>query len=126
MRLQRSRGVRRGRKLDRSINLGWHGLRATDRRPRWHLVYFALAAFDLLAVLISLGLNHHLATLYDELRALARRFMRPERSDHTLEPTGLVHEAYVRLHSGAPVEWQGRTHFMAVAARAMRRVLPRM
>lgn len=63
------------------------------------------------------------ATLYDELRALARRFMRSERMDHTLEPTALVHEAFVRMRDGAPVAWRDRAHFLAVAAKQMRRVL---
>ncbi len=61
--------------------------------------------------------------VYDELRHLARRFLRKERSEHTLEPTALVHEAYARLIQQDRVHWQGRTHFFAVAAQMMRRVL---
>jgi len=60
--------------------------------------------------------------VYDELRRLARAQMRREPADHTLQPTGLVHEAYVRL-VGADLDWQDRNHFLSVAARAMRRVL---
>jgi len=60
--------------------------------------------------------------LYDELRAIARRYMRHERPDHTLQPTALVHEAYLRLRT-ARISWQGRTHCLALAAREMRRVL---
>jgi len=60
--------------------------------------------------------------VYDELRRLARAQMRREPQDHTLQPTGLVHEAYVRL-VGADLDWQDRNHFLSVAARAMRRVL---
>jgi len=60
--------------------------------------------------------------VYDELRRLARRQMRRERVDLSLQATGLVHEAYVRLVD-AEVAWQDRVHFFALAARAMRRVL---
>jgi RNA polymerase sigma factor (TIGR02999 family) len=49
--------------------------------------------------------------------------MRRERADHTLQPTALVHEAYLRLIDSSQVDWQGKTHFMAVAATQMRRVL---
>ena len=61
--------------------------------------------------------------VYDELRGLARRYMGRERSDHTLQPTALVHEAYLRLVDQSRVDWQGRTHFFAMGARMMRRVL---
>lgn len=60
--------------------------------------------------------------VYDELRRIARRHMRGERSDHTLQTTALIHEAYLRLVT-ADVEWQDRAHFYAVAAQQMRRVL---
>lgn len=60
--------------------------------------------------------------VYDELRRLASAAMRNERSDHTLQPTALVHEAYLRL-AGADIAWQDRAHFLAAAATAMRRVL---
>jgi len=61
--------------------------------------------------------------VYDELRRLAGGLMRHERADHTLQPTALVHEAFMRLADGASVEWKGRAHFMGVAARAMRQIL---
>jgi RNA polymerase sigma factor (TIGR02999 family) len=61
--------------------------------------------------------------VYDELRRLARGFMDRERRDHTLQPTALVHEAYVRLVDQLRVNWRGRTHFRAVGARVMRRIL---
>lgn len=60
--------------------------------------------------------------VYDELRRLAHYYMRGERAGHTLQATGLVNEAFVRL-MGTDVEWQDRAHFYAVAARTMRRVL---
>ena len=61
--------------------------------------------------------------VYDELHLKARRYMRGERQSHTLQTTALVHEAYVRLRRSQRVQWQGRTHFLAVAAQLMRRVL---
>lgn len=67
--------------------------------------------------------NELLPLVYDELRAIARRFMRDERPDHTLQPTAVVHEAYLRLVDESRVGWQGRTHFRAVCAKVMRRVL---
>ncbi len=61
--------------------------------------------------------------VYDELRGLARGFLARERPDHTLQATALVHEAYLRLIDQTRVDWRGRTHFRAIAARMMRRVL---
>jgi RNA polymerase sigma factor (TIGR02999 family) len=60
--------------------------------------------------------------IYHELRRLAAAQMKRERSGHTLQPTALVHEAYLRL-AGQHADWQNRAHFFAVAAQAMRRVL---
>jgi RNA polymerase sigma factor (TIGR02999 family) len=61
--------------------------------------------------------------LYDELRRIAARHLGRERPNHTLQPTELVHEAYVRLVDSTRCEWKDRTHFLAVASRAMRRIL---
>jgi RNA polymerase sigma-70 factor (ECF subfamily) len=61
--------------------------------------------------------------VYDELRRLADHYLRQERSDHTLQPTALVHEAYLKLIDQSRVEWQGRAHFLGVAAQLMRRIL---
>lgn len=61
--------------------------------------------------------------VYDELKAVAARYMQGERSDHTLQPTALVHEAFLRLNQLQSVEWQSRAHFCGVAAHVMRRVL---
>ncbi len=60
--------------------------------------------------------------VYDELRAMARQKLRHEREGHTLNPTALVHEAWLKL-VGQSEDWSNRKHFMAVAARAMRQVL---
>lgn len=61
--------------------------------------------------------------LYDQLRAIARNLLRRERPDHTLQPTALVHEAYLKLIDQRNVDWKGRTHFFAIGAQAMRRIL---
>ena len=61
--------------------------------------------------------------LYGELHRLARRYMRQERPDHTLQATALVNEAYLRLIDVNRVEWRSRTHFLALAAQMMRRIL---
>lgn len=61
--------------------------------------------------------------VYQELRSLAAYYLRQERPDHTLQPTALVHEMYLRLMASPPAAWQDRAHFFAVAARQLRRVL---
>ena len=58
-----------------------------------------------------------------ELRALAASYLRRERADHTLQPTALVNEAYLRLLGQSDVEWRNRSHFFGIAAQAMRRLL---
>ena len=64
-----------------------------------------------------------LPLVYDELRRIASRQMSRERDGHTLQPTALVHEAYFRLIKQKSVSWESRTHFFAVAAMMMRRIL---
>jgi RNA polymerase sigma factor (TIGR02999 family) len=61
--------------------------------------------------------------VYDELRRLARGYMARESRDHTLQPTALVNEAYLKLIDQTRVNWRGRSHFRAVGARVMRRIL---
>ena len=61
--------------------------------------------------------------VYAELRRRAAAYLRTERRDHTLQPTALVHEAYLRLLDQSHVSWQNRAHFFGLAARMMRRVL---
>jgi RNA polymerase sigma factor (TIGR02999 family) len=61
--------------------------------------------------------------IYDELRRLAQQQLRREPDGHTLSPTALVHEAYMRLIDYSRIEWANRAHFMAVASTAMRRIL---
>jgi RNA polymerase sigma factor (TIGR02999 family) len=80
-------------------------------------------------LLISLGQGHDpareelLRLVYDELRRLARGYLARERNSHTLQPTALVHEAYLRLIDQRQVDWRNRAQFVGVAAVMMRRIL---
>jgi len=84
---------------------------------------------DITALLDDWGRGNHraldklLPLVYAELRRIARRQLRQERVGHTLEPTALVHEAYLRLVDQRQVDWQNRVHFFGVAAQVMRRIL---
>lgn len=69
------------------------------------------------------GLDQMLPVLYDELHRLAQAYLSHENAGHTLQPTALVHEAYLRLVSREGAEWNGRAHFFGVAAKAMRSIL---
>jgi RNA polymerase sigma-70 factor (ECF subfamily) len=67
--------------------------------------------------------NVLLTLVYDELRKIASQYLRKERSDHTLQPTALVHEAYLKLVDISGISWQSRAHFFAVASNVMRQIL---
>ncbi len=67
--------------------------------------------------------NRVLALLYDELRAMAGSFFRSERPEHTLQPTALVHEAYIKLVGRADIQWSSRNQIIDLAAKAMRSIL---
>ena len=69
------------------------------------------------------ALERLMPVVYGELRRLAASYLRSERPDHTLQPTALVHEAYMRLSDQRSVEWANRSHFFHIAARIMRRIL---
>src|SRR6266550_2437967 len=69
------------------------------------------------------AMDQLLPLVYDELRRLAQSYLRSERSGHTLQGTALVHEAYLRLIDQKVVQWQSRTHFFAIAAQMIRRIL---
>lgn len=71
----------------------------------------------------GLATERLLPVVYEELRRMAHRQLLSERADHTLNTTGLVHEAYLRLATPSGLQWADRAHFFAIAARAMRRVL---
>ncbi len=69
------------------------------------------------------ALEELLPLIYNELRQLAHNFLFRERSGHTLQTTALVHEAYLKLIDQRDARWQNRSHFFAIAAQAMRRIL---
>ena len=69
------------------------------------------------------ALDEMLPLVYDELRRIAVRYMNREKSEHTLQPTALVHEAYMRLVDQKQVDWKNRAQFFGVAAEMMRRIL---
>ena len=84
---------------------------------------------DVTALLIEMAKGNQAAQeklvplVYDELKKLARRYMRRERADHTLQTTALVHEAYLKLVRQESPNWQGRAQFFGIAAQLMRRIL---
>jgi RNA polymerase sigma-70 factor (ECF subfamily) len=84
---------------------------------------------DITPLLLDLRAGHAdamarlMPIVYRELRRLAAHYMRQERPEHTLQPTALVHEAYLRLVAQTERNWQNRAHFFAVAAQAMRTIL---
>ena len=84
---------------------------------------------DVTQLLVSYGegdreaLDALLPLVYDELRLIARSYLRQERTDHTLQPTALVHEAYLRLINQKRVDWRNRAQFFGLAANMMRRIL---
>jgi RNA polymerase sigma factor (TIGR02999 family) len=88
-----------------------------------------MATPDVTELLLAWGrgeesaLEKLMPVVYQELRRMARRHMRGERADHTLQATALVNEAYLRLVDSSQVRWQNRAHFLAVASQLMRRVL---
>lgn len=69
------------------------------------------------------ALDALLPLVYDDLRRIASRHMASERAGHTLQPTALVHEAWLQIADAAGVEWQDRAHFLAIASRLMRQIL---
>ena len=69
------------------------------------------------------ALDRLMPYVYDELRTLARSYLRRERPGHTVQTGTLVHEAFVRLIEGQEVSWEGRAHFFGIAARLMRQIL---
>jgi RNA polymerase sigma factor (TIGR02999 family) len=69
------------------------------------------------------ALNKLLPLVHDELHRLARRYMRRERTDHVLQTTALINEAYLRFVQVQTIEWKDRAHFFAISANMMRRIL---
>ncbi len=108
-----------------AISSSPRGLKSTTRRA-----ILDESAEETLARLLEatghgdeLALDQLMELVYKELRALAAHHLKKERPGHTLQPTALVHEAYVRLIEQHSVDWQGRAHFFRVAAQQIRRVL---
>jgi RNA polymerase sigma factor (TIGR02999 family) len=73
--------------------------------------------------LYGASLDELIPIVYGELRRLARHYLKSERTDHSLQPTALVHEVYLRLIGQKHVQWKNRAHFFSVAAQMMRRIL---
>src|SRR6185436_11863941 len=69
------------------------------------------------------ALNELSELVYEDLHRLAQNYLRKERSDHTLQATALVHEAYLQLHQLQHLDWKSRAHFIGVVAQVMRHVL---
>ncbi len=99
--------------------LRFHGTSQTIRMSQSEttLLLKALTAGD------RSGANRLMELVYGQLRQIARRYMSRERAAHTLEPTALANEAFLKLVGQDRVEWQNRSHFMAVASQSMRRIL---
>src|SRR6266849_4530491 len=72
---------------------------------------------------VRAALDQLMPIVYEELRRLARRYLRQEREGHTLQPTALVNEAYLRLVDQRSAQWANRSRFFGVAAQMMRRIL---
>src|SRR5688572_23199745 len=94
--------------------------KADDPAPSGHQITMLLKAWNegderVLDTLMPL--------VYDELRRQASRYLRRERTGHTLQTTALIHEAYIKLVGQEHVRWQNRSHFFAIASQAMRRIL---
>lgn len=98
-------------------------------KPGGVLVSEATSKHEVTRLLVSLGagdknaLNRLMPLVYVELRRLARSRLGSERSDHTLNTTALVHEAYMKLADQTRINWQSRAQFFALASQAMRRIL---
>jgi RNA polymerase sigma factor (TIGR02999 family) len=92
-------------------------------------VMITAAPHDVTGLLVAWGngdqaaLEELMALVYEELHRLAERRLRRERPDHTLQPSALVNEAYLRLVKQKKVRWQNRAHFFAISAQLMRRIL---
>ena len=71
----------------------------------------------------ELALEQLMPLVYDELRKMAKQYMQSQRSDHTLQPTALIHEMYLKLAGSQEQNWKNRAHFFGVAATAMRHIL---
>jgi RNA polymerase sigma factor (TIGR02999 family) len=123
----RASGSRSGSRLERSVAI-ISGRPYTGRVPQPEEAFLSPSR-DITALLGAWSrgnrsaLNQLLPLVYAELRRIAGRQLRSERANHTLQPTALVHEVYLRLVDQRQVDWQNRAHFFGVAAQVMRRIL---
>ena len=101
----------------------------TEVLPSHYIFMTARSPIDVTGLLLAWSegdekaLDQLMPLVYRELRRLAKRYMAKERTGHTLQPTALVNEAYLRLVDLNKMRWQNRAHFFAVAAQIMRRIL---
>src|SRR6478672_13206598 len=123
---------RRARASEYAINLdGPHAKRMEKPRNKRENIFFVTDSSqpDVTALLCRWRAGDEKAPeqlmqlVYQELRNLARRYLQRERGDHTLQPTALVHEAYLRMVDQSRVQWQNRAQFFGIAAQLMRRIL---
>lgn len=117
--------LRKFRKVDRRSVFGyaWPFVIASKTSPPAPAVSLSELVEDLLPAGSTIAMNEALPAVYDELRAMAANYLRRERPDHTLQPTALVHESYLRLVDQRTVDWGDRLQFLSIAARMMRRIL---
>lgn len=107
----------------------WKHAAARIPFPPLHVVKMGYPQQGLTELLVASGhgdkaaLDQLMPVVYDELRRLAQKYLSRERSDHTLQTTALVHEAYLRLIDQKSVDWQNRAQFFGIAAQMMRRIL---
>lgn len=93
-----------------------------DQTPR-EVVTYTLQGWDTAAPRVSREVDRLFEIVYGELHSLAEGLLHRERPGHTLRPTALVHEAYLRLVDESRLSWESRLHFFGIAARAMRQIL---
>ena len=114
---------------ERSVGAARKGLIDSPPGVRWVARMRPRDGDDVTGMLVAWGRGDRaadsrlIAVVYEDLRRVARRRLRAERADHSLAPTALVHEAYLRLVDLRRVRWQNRAHFFAIAARVMRQIL---
>src|SRR5688572_23525871 len=104
--------------LNRAASVAWARPRAPTVKQRTATSLLNRASGGEIAAAADLP-----PLVYDELRALAQSLFRNERDTHTLQPTALVHEAYLRLVDQSSIQWRSRNQFFVIAAKAMRNIL---
>lgn len=120
----------KGQRVDLPGQIGWASpFDSTNSRSGTKSFFMASSPDEVTRMLIEWSngdrgaLDKLIPLVYGELRQIAAGVLRRERPDHTLQPTALVHEAYLRLIDQRNVNWQNTAHFFAIAAQAMRRII---